>query len=164
MLFILSVNFPHLFHGLSPGDLVRQSVVESDVPGHVPDAEPGHGVQHAHLPLLVGHLEVDQDDVVEDGSVVGQVALQELYLVDLDPLVLTEVMVEGPDARPVPPGPRLLAPLAVRLHGVHTVVLGGSEEKSKGLLNSNKAYNWGKLTYGCTNTQLIKIVNALVSG
>ena len=26
------------------------------------------------------HLEVDQDDVVEDGAVVGEVALQELYL------------------------------------------------------------------------------------
>ena len=60
--------------------------------------------------IIVIDLEVDEDDVVEDGGVVGDVALEELYLGHGDELLLDEALVEAAYPRPLSPGPRLLRP------------------------------------------------------
>ena len=47
---------------------------------------------------------------MEDGGVVGDVALEELYLGHGDELLLDEALVEAAYPRPLSPGPRLLRP------------------------------------------------------
>ena len=48
--------------------------------------------QRFNFPTL-SYLEVNEDDVVEDGGVVGDVALEELYLGHGDELLLDEALV-----------------------------------------------------------------------
>ena len=54
------------------------------------------------------HLEVDEDDVVEDGGVVGHVALEELDLGDGDEVLHQEALVQAPYPSPLTPGASLL--------------------------------------------------------
>ena len=64
---------------------------------------------------------------MKDGSVIRHVTLKELNLGDLNHVLHVEVLVQGPDPGPVPPRPRLLAPLTVGLCRVDTVVLSRPE-------------------------------------
>ena len=48
-------------------------------------------------------LQVDEDDVMEDSGVVGDMTLEELYPGDRDHVLHAEVLVQCPDASPLPP-------------------------------------------------------------
>ena len=69
---------------------------------------------------------------MEDGCVIGDVTLKELYPGDLDHLLLAEVLVQCANASPLPPRPRLLCPLTVSLNCVHTIVISGPESWNQG--------------------------------
>ena len=60
--------------------------VDGDVSGHVARPEPVHTVQHSNLPPMTASIDVQQDEVLEDLTAAGGVALHELNLLDLEHL------------------------------------------------------------------------------
>ena len=77
---------------------------------------------------------------MKDGSVIRHMTLQELNLGDLDHVLHVEVLVQGPDPRPVPPGPGLVRPLAVGLRCVHAIVVCRPEAEEDTKLFSNRIH------------------------
>ena len=47
----------HWSQSPGPGVLISEAVVDCHVARHVPHPEPGHRVQHSHLPLVILHLQ-----------------------------------------------------------------------------------------------------------